>query len=125
MSTVGQREKTLNFEVATPLAQHRAVTITHATGTVAYTAAGAVPDAVTVSNSSPRAVSPGTDTVEVLQLNCWDGAKMIELEAAVVKGADLEVGTDGKFITKDSGTSSGLRANGAGNATAHIGAYKE
>ncbi len=125
MSMVGEREKTLSFECATELKQARAVTIDHANGTVAYTAAGVIPNAVTRCNAEVRQIAPGVRTVEVLQLNTWDGAKFVELEGTVVKGDQLEVGTDGKFIKQDQGTASGLRANGTGTANAIIGAYKE
>lgn len=54
------------------------------------------------------------DTGEVLELS--DGIVMVEAEAKIVAGKDVQVGTDGKAITKTTGIGVGVALTGAAGA---------
>lgn len=129
MGMVGYREKTLNFACPVDYAEGRAVTITDATGTVAYTAAGASTEGVTVgpANSDSRFASGGASeyTIEVVTLGSITGSELVEAGAAVAKGDELEVGANGTFIPLNLGTTTGLFASGAAAAGELFGAYKK
>lgn len=126
---VGWRKYSLNFGSATKLEEGRAVTINDAAGTVAYTGAGLAADGITLGpgNDDSRFTAGGASeyTVEVVTFGSIDGSELVEAGAAVSKGDELEVGTDGKLITRTAGVTTGLFASGDAAADELFGAYKK
>lgn len=126
---VGSREYSLSFGSATKLEEGRAVTITDATGIVAYTGSGAAADGITLgpgNEDSRFTLTGGSEfTVEVITFGSLSGSEIAEAGAAIVKGAELQVGTDGKLITLAGGTTTGLFAAGDVAADNLFGAYRK
>lgn len=88
----------------------RAVTLNGTNMTVAYTAEGAIPTHVTISDAHKS--HDGTYSIEIKLLRTVDGTVDFKATSAVVpKGSDLQViGTEGKLGIKAAGTSIGMRA---------------
>lgn len=76
------------------LEAYRFVTINHTAGTVNYTAAAAAADAVTLARASKIG-----DIVHVKPLSDTHGSFFFTAEGAIARGAEVEVGTDGKGVT--------------------------
>ena len=75
----------------------RAVTLTHATQTVAYTAAAAAGEYITISDEENGVIS-------IKKLTTFSGKIYAEAGGTVTMGSDLEVvGAVGKFINKTAG----------------------
>lgn len=110
MSVGGIREKTLSFECPSTMKKHRAVTVDFTAGTVAFTAAGQIPNAVSLCDAMKRDIGGLKYTVEVILISILSGTEFLTAGAAVVKGNELEVGTDGKVIPLNTGNPIGLRA---------------
>ncbi len=130
MAEVGKRVKSLSMLCPEGMAEGICVDITHATGTVAVTAAGLVPDAITIGPASEARFNDGAQdefTIEIMTLPSIDGAEFLTVEtgaSAVAQGDELEViGTDGKVQTKAAGLAIGLRANGIASEDELFGAY--
>ena len=129
--TVGKRENSLSFGCPVGYKEGRAVTITDAAGTVAYTAAGAVPDALTIgpTNDVARSLlsSEFAYTIEVKKISGIPGSEFVSPAAAISRGDDLEViGTLGKVQTLAGGSSIGMRAQGdAGTTDGLVAAYRK
>lgn len=122
MPIVGERKETLLMNCATALEVGRGVTITKSTNVVAYTTTAVKPDAITVSRAIAR---DSGYTIEVILVSNITGSRFVEIGADVACGADLAVGSDGKFITQAlTAVSSGLFAYGAGKSGELIGAYR-
>ena len=96
----------------------RAVTLNGTNFSVAYTAEGAVPTHVTISDAHKS--HDGTNWIEVKLLRTVEGA--VDFKAGttpVPKGSDLQVvGTEGKLGIKTTGTSIGMRAYTSATANA-------
>lgn len=130
MAEVGKRVKTLSMLCPEGYEEGRCITITHATGTVAYTAAGALPDGFTVGPASESRFNAGAQdqfTIEIITIASVDGAEFLSHEpnsAIIAQGAELEVfGALGEVRTLAGGTAVGLRANGVANGGELFGAY--
>lgn len=89
------QENFLTFKCATDLERGRFVTITPATDTVAYTSAAAAANAVTVGKGE-------NGVVAVQMLGDKSKSFWFEAGATIAVGANVEVGTDGKGITRTS-----------------------
>jgi len=75
----------------------RAVTMTHSTQTVAYTAAAAAGDYISISEEENGVIS-------IKKLSTFTGKLFAEAGGTVTVGSDLEVvGTEGKFVNKSAG----------------------
>lgn len=88
--------KYLDFNCAADLAMHRFVTITPGTDTVAYTAAAAAPDAVTVGNESNGRIS--VHILGNLNESFW-----FDAAGTIAVGDDVEVGADGQGVVQSAG----------------------
>lgn len=87
----------LQFICATGLVKHRFVTITVGTDTVAYTAAAAAADGITLGDESNLKIA-----VQLLD----DKSKSFYFDAAgvIALGDDVEVGADGKGVVQSAGS---------------------
>lgn len=86
------------------IARRRFVTVNSASAGIIATAGGSV---IGVSMNQ-------TDADEVLEIS--DGIVIVEAAAAIVAGVDVQVGTEGKAITKTTGIGVGVAITGASTA---------
>ena len=94
------QEKYMDFKCASGLKANRYVSVTPATDTVAYTAAGAQPDGVTIRDEDNLKIS-----VQLLNNNY--ASYKIDLAGTVSVGDELQVTTDGKAIQQTNGAIAG------------------
>ncbi len=90
------QEKYMDFVCADGLLAERFVTITAGTDSVAYTAAGAQPDGITIGDEDNLKIS-------VQLINNIYMSFALYSEGIIALGADIQVGTDGKAITHSTG----------------------
>jgi len=83
------QQRTMQFTCAAGLVQQRFVTVTKSTDTVAYTAAGAKPDGITVGDESNL-------RIEVLLLDSLFQSFYFDSAGTIAVGDEVEVGADGK-----------------------------
>lgn len=107
----------VSFVAAAAIKGRRFVTIDKTAGTVDYTAAGAVPDGITLADyaincrAHIRMVGANTDMPDV------------EMEGIIVRGVEITVGTNGKGVTFNI-TGTGFYAAEASVANQIIEAYE-
>lgn len=129
--TVGKRESDLSFGCPIDYKEGRAVTIDDGAGTVVYTTAGAVPDALTVGPTNDVARSSLSSefpyTISVKKISGIFGSEFVTPAAAISRGDDLEViGTLGKVQPQSGGTSIGMIAQGdAASTDGLVAAYRK
>lgn len=90
------QEKYLDFVAPSGMVAKRFVTITPATGAVAYTAALGVADAITIGDESNLKVA--VQLLGDLHASFW-----FDSEDTIALGGNVEVGTDGKGRAETTG----------------------
>ena len=108
MAISNTKDLYMQANAATALLKNRFVTLTHSTGVVAYTAAGAIPTHITVGDAVLK-VDGTTYSVDIKRIDQVSGADALYAAAAIAKGAAIEVGADGKAQTLSTGAYTGLR----------------
>ena len=92
-----RQEKYQDFTCASGLLQKRFVTVTAATDSVAYTAAAAAADGITIGDEDNLRIS-------VLLFEGMSESFYFDVVAALTKGENVEVGADGKGTPEDEGS---------------------